>query len=57
MVAPETTVVEAIEAEVRRHMAVIAKMERRGWDCERARAAEIAVLDGLIDQWNEMTRA
>lgn len=47
---------ERLEAKVRRKMAEVASLPRRGWDTERRRAEEMDELDALLDEWNALVR-
>ena len=41
---------ERLEAEIRRRMAKVARMEVRGFDSRRAKDAEIAIIDQKLDE-------
>lgn len=43
---------DEVEAETRRRMAALTRA--RGWDSERRRAAELAEIDRLLDQWADL---
>jgi hypothetical protein len=51
------TVLDLLEAEARKTMAGIAGMQVRGFDTAKAKADEIARLDILFDQHNEIAKA
>ena len=52
--AEQPTRAEQLEARCRKAMATLTKA--RGWDTQRARAEELALLDRLLDEWNAETR-
>lgn len=47
---------EQVEAKVRRKMAQVASLPRRGWDTGRERDREMDELDALLDEWNALIR-
>lgn len=51
----QPTVLERLEAECRRRMAVAARLKTRGWDSQREKADAIADVDEVLDLIAEMT--
>lgn len=51
----DDTTLEQVEAEVRRQMARLCKA--RGWDTQRTRAGELALIDALLDTYNDRALA
>lgn len=53
MATDTTTRCDELEATIRRRMAVVARMNVRGFDGRRAKDAGIADLDRLLDEYAE----
>ena len=53
--AVPTTARDEAEATCRMRMAEVARTQVRGWDGERQRVALLAVVDALLDAYNEAT--